>query len=76
MNDELIEPRYVTQALTEREIQLLQGAANGFENAEMARALRISLGAVRESMYHINIKLHTTNRTQAVVYAWRRRWIT
>ena len=54
--------------LTPREIQVLQLAAGGASNAEIAQALDIAVRTVRNHMYAIGHKYGTSGRVQAVIY--------
>ncbi|MBN2389458.1 MAG: response regulator transcription factor [Anaerolineae bacterium] len=62
-------------ALTDRELCVLRRLAQGHTNARIAKELGIT---ERTACFHVeNLfqKLHTTNRTQAVVEAIRRGWL-
>jgi LuxR family maltose regulon positive regulatory protein len=61
-------PRGV-EALSEREIEVLELVAEGLSNREIARALLISLSTVKVHTYHIYGKLDVHSRTQAVAKA-------
>jgi two-component system, NarL family, response regulator LiaR len=58
-----------TEALTERELEVLRLLATGFENEEIARQLNIAVVTVRTHIGRILAKLHLTNRIQATLYA-------
>jgi NarL family two-component system response regulator LiaR len=60
-----------TEALTEREVKVLQLAARGWSNQRIAGELHISEPTVRTHMSHVLSKLHLASRTQAVLYALR-----
>jgi DNA-binding CsgD family transcriptional regulator len=62
--------------LTPRELQTLQLLAAGKINNEIARTLGISLSTVELHVTHILTKLNCENRTQAVVQAVSKGWIT
>lgn len=62
--------------LTPRELQILQLLAAGKTNNEIARTLGISLSTVELHVTHILTKLNCENRTQAVVHAVSKGWIT
>ena len=57
--------------LSERELEVLCLAANGHENAEIARRLHISPKTVKNHISNILMKLQLENRIQAAVYAVR-----
>jgi len=58
--------------LTARELDVLQHAANGNRNREIAEKLFISEDTVKVHIKHIMEKLGATDRTQAVAVALRR----
>jgi DNA-binding NarL/FixJ family response regulator len=58
-------------ALSERELEVLRLAANGHDNAEIARRLHISPKTVKNHISNILMKLQLENRIQAAVYAVR-----
>ncbi len=58
-------------ALTRREIEVLERVAQGLSNQEIAIELGISERTVRNHVGHILDKLHLANRTQAALYALR-----
>lgn len=62
--------------LTPRELQTLQLLAAGKTNNEIARTLGISLSTVELHVTHILTKLNCENRTQAVVHAVSKGWVT
>jgi DNA-binding NarL/FixJ family response regulator len=55
--------------LTDREIAVLKLMTSGIANGEIARALRISDGTVRNHVSNILSKLGVKDRTKAVLYA-------
>ena len=57
--------------ITERQRQLLQMAAHGMPNHEIAESLGLAEKTVKNYFAILNQELGTTNRTQAVVLAWR-----
>ncbi len=61
--------------LTERERQILQLAAQGLRNKEIARTLRISIRTVEDHMGRIFEKLGASSRTEAVMRAVARGWL-
>ncbi len=58
--------------LTEQEQRLLRSLASGRSPAEVARELRITGRTLRNHLYHVNRKLGTTNRLEAVIHAAKR----
>lgn len=62
------------ESLTESEMAVLQLVAQGIENQEIARRLRLSVYTVANRLRTIYGKLHVTNRTQAALYALRHGW--
>ena len=57
--------------LTDREADVLAAMATGLSNAEIARALHLSLETVKTHVKHVLAKLEVRDRTQAVVWAYR-----
>jgi DNA-binding NarL/FixJ family response regulator len=57
--------------LTEREKQILQYVVQGSSNKEIASALCITEGTVKNHLHNILEKLHLHNRAQAAAYALR-----
>ncbi|MBN2076248.1 MAG: response regulator transcription factor [Dehalococcoidales bacterium] len=62
--------------LTEREIEVLQLAAQGSSNQEIADSLYLSLRTVQSHLNHIFNKLQVSSRTEAVVHALKEGWVT
>lgn len=60
-------------ALTQREREVVRAIADGMTNAEVAGALFMSEGTVRNHISSILAKLGLRNRTQIAVYYYRRR---
>lgn len=63
---------YSDEALTEREIEILQQVAEGNRNKDIADKLFISEGTVKVHIKHIMGKLGANDRTQAITIAVRR----
>lgn len=63
---------YSDEALTEREIEVLQQIAEGNRNQDIADKLFISEGTVKVHIKHIMGKLGANDRTQAITIALRR----
>ena len=64
------------EALTQRELQVLQLAADGLMNKEIADKLVISEKTVKNHITNIFSKLRVNDRTQAVIYALRKGLVT
>ena len=61
--------------LTQRESEVLQQLAHGLTNKEIAQALEISYETVKEHVQHILRKIGVTDRTQAAVWAVRKKLV-
>ncbi|GIW96102.1 MAG: DNA-binding response regulator [Pirellulaceae bacterium] len=61
--------------LTERECEVLRKMAMGLTNKEIADALKISYETVKEHVQHILRKIGVTDRTQAAVWAVRKKLV-
>jgi PAS domain S-box-containing protein len=59
--------------LSEREREILQMFSVGKNSTEIARKLGITLQTLRNHLHHINQKLHTHNRLEAVTHAMQRK---
>ncbi len=64
-------PQVVTDALTERELEVLKRVASGETNREIAATLCVTESTVKVHMRSILEKLHLQNRIQATAYAIR-----
>jgi PAS domain S-box-containing protein len=60
------------EPLTEQERRILTLFAEGSDSATIVRRLRISPQTLRNHLHHINRKLRTHNRLEAVTHAQRR----
>ncbi len=60
---------FVTDKLTEREMDVLRVLASGLNNADIAEELHLSEGTVRNHISAILAKLDVSDRTQAAVIA-------
>jgi PAS domain S-box-containing protein len=61
--------------LSEQEQSILRRFSDGKNSAEIAKSLGITLQTLRNHLHHINEKLGTHNRLQAVMHAMHRRLI-
>ena len=62
--------------LTERELEVLRMAAKGLSNREIAQELTISVRTVQTHLTNVFNKMGVGSRTEAVVHALRKNWIT
>lgn len=70
------EPHLVpVSPLTEQEQRILRAFAEGLGPAQVARSLGISTQTLRNHLHHVNQKLGTHNRLEAVTHAQLRRFI-
>jgi PAS domain S-box-containing protein len=60
------------ESLSEQEIRILKMFAEGRSPTTIGRKLRISPQTLRNHLHHINLKLRTHNRLEAVTHARRR----
>ena len=66
-------PRHApVEQLSEQELRILKHFAAGKNSTFIARKLRISPQTLRNHLHHINRKLRTHNRLEAVTHAQRR----
>ncbi len=61
--------------LTERELEVLNLAATGIGNKEIAQQLVLSVPTVKAHLVHIFNKMGVGSRTEAVLQALRKGWI-
>jgi DNA-binding CsgD family transcriptional regulator len=59
--------------LSEQEKEILRSFSMGKNSAEIARTLGITLQTLRNHLHHINQKLNTHNRLEAVTHAMQRK---
>lgn len=65
-----------TSSLSDREMEVLKLAARGTGNKEIAESLIISVRTVQAHMRSIFSKLGVGSRSEAIIYALKRGWIT
>ena len=70
------QPGIPYEQLTQRELQVLQLAADGLSNKEIGQKLVISEKTAKNHVANIFSKLQVNDRTQAIMYALRKRLIT
>ena len=68
-------PRDAFAPLTERELEILRKVSDGMTNAEIGYALGISAQTVKNHITSILRKLAVNDRTQAVVTALKKGWL-
>jgi DNA-binding NarL/FixJ family response regulator len=68
-------PAEQERPLTDRESEVLQLAAQGLTNYDIAQRLYISVRTVEAHLTHVYGKLGVGSRTEAVVRAMRRGWV-
>ncbi|MFD1675481.1 response regulator [Alicyclobacillus fodiniaquatilis] len=61
--------------LTAREYDVLKQLTQGKSNEQIAEALHITVKTVKNHVSHILAKMGVADRSQAVLYAVRRRWV-
>lgn len=64
--------RQAAESLTPRELAVLELAASGLSNRELARALQVSEATVKTHLHHAFTKLQVDNRQAAVALAIKR----
>lgn len=65
----------IFEPLSDRELEVLQGAAHGLGNKQIGARLGISDRTVQGHLANIYAKLHVATRTEAILYAVREKWI-
>jgi DNA-binding NarL/FixJ family response regulator len=65
----------MVEALTEREMEVLEAVSRGWSNREVSEALHISPHTVQVHLSNIFGKLGVKTRTEAVLYAIRQGWV-
>ena len=71
--DQRVKPLFVP--LSPRELEVLEHAARGATNRNIAREMSISEQTVKNHLGSIMRKLAVNDRTHAVVYALQQGWI-
>ena len=74
ISDDSLRPAPVNP-LSEQEHRVLRRFADGKSPVDIARELEISAQTLRNHLHHINQKLGTHNRLEAVTHAIRRKLI-
>ena len=64
------------EVLSEREIEVLRLATRGLSNKDIADELLLSARTVQGHLGHIFNKLNVSSRTEAVVCALKKGWVT
>jgi DNA-binding CsgD family transcriptional regulator len=72
IQDVSLRPAPIT-LLSEHEREILRWFSMGKNSAEIARRMKITLQILRNHLHHINQKLHTHNRLEAVTHAMQRK---
>jgi len=62
--------------LTERELEVLKLAAKGMNNNDIAQHLNLSIRTVQAHLSNVFSKMQVGSRTEAVVQALQKGWIT
>ncbi|MHB1006778.1 MAG: response regulator [Chloroflexota bacterium] len=65
----------VEEALTERELEILNLAAKGMGNKEIAKQLVLSVPTIKAHLVNIFNKMGVGSRTEAVLQAVRKGWV-
>jgi len=63
------------ESLTEREMEVLRWAVKGMSNKEIADALSLSVRTVQAHLQNIFNKLGVGSRSEAIVYALKKGWL-
>jgi len=70
------EKQYTSDVLTERETAVLKMAARGMTNSDIAGELHLSVRTVESNLGTIFNKLGVGSRTEAVIQAMKKGWLT
>ena len=73
--DALVDVKDEFDGLTERELEILKLVGQGLTNKEIGKQIYISDRTVQAHLSNIFSKLAVGSRTEAVMYAVRRGWI-
>ena len=65
----------LTEPLTRKEMDVLRLAARGITNKEIAEELNLKVQTVRSRLKKVFKKLNVSSRTEAVMYAMKKGWI-
>lgn len=65
-----------TEPLNEREIEVLKLVAKGVSNNDIAERLTLCLNTVQSHLGSIFNKLEVASRTEAILYGFRKGWLT
>lgn len=65
-----------TETLTDREREILQLAARGLRNKDIARELSLSTRTIEGHLSHIFAKLGVSSRTEAILFGASHHWFT
>lgn len=60
-----------TEALTERELDVVRAAARGLTNTEIGTELYLSLSTVKTHLAAVQAKIGARNRVEVAAWAWR-----
>jgi len=71
----VVEKRDSVKVLGEREMEVLSLASKALSNQEIADKLGLSLHTIEAHMRHIFSKLQVSSRTEAVLFALKKGWI-
>ncbi|MDQ3772875.1 MAG: response regulator transcription factor [Pseudomonadota bacterium] len=63
------------EALTRREIEVVQRAAQGLNNQAIAQSLSIGKGTVKVHLHRIYGKLKVRNRVELLLHARKKGWV-
>ena len=78
MSEALSKPRVTADVevpLTEHEREILRHVANGLTNEQIAQAMNLSYDTIKERIQHILGKVGVIDRTQAAVWAVRKKLV-
>lgn len=75
MSDGYLRQTVPVSSLSDQEQSILRRFSDGKSSAEVAKTLGITMQTLRNHLLHINKKLGTHNRLQAVMHAMRRKLI-